>query len=140
MNSSLFPKDLFEFPYKWETVRQAPQKLLEAVGGELEKKSAGVLSFEIKRRVQGDIFLDFYITAPSLDDYHALLCTAKYAVSGMGYPVTLCRWDGKQVCPHMDLSEYDLLRDATKEFLAHEDTKNMAACLYFHAKHLENYD
>jgi hypothetical protein len=138
--SSLFPEGLFEFPYKWETIRQAPQKLLEAVGEELEKKSDGVLGFEIKRRVQGDIFLDFYVTAPSLDDYQMHLCTAKYAVSGMGYPVTLHQWDGKQVWPHMELSKYDLLRDATKEFLSWEDTKRMAACLYFHAKHLENYD
>ena len=139
LSGSLFPEDLFEVPYKWEKVRQAPQKLLEAVGEELGEKSKGVLHYEIKRRVKEDIFLDFYVTAPTLDDYKMYLFTVRYKVNGVGYPVTMSRWDKKTLQPE-ELSDYGALKGVMMNFLAHKDTGSMVNCLYFHAKNLENID
>ena len=139
MSSSLFPKDMFEFPHKWELTRQATQKLLEAVGEELGVKSNGVLSYEIKRRLKENVFLDFYVTAPSLDDHKMYLFTVQYAVNGVGYPATMARWDKKVLSPET-LYDYEAFRGIMKTFLAHEDTGHMVNCLYFHAKNLENLD
>jgi hypothetical protein len=143
---NLWPDDLFDdLPHVWEKHKEAPLSLLKKVGEELVEKSAGLIDYEIIRKIAhhesqqaglyDQVSLEFHLLVSSLDNYDFRLFTVEYRMDGRGYPAKLLDIGGEEFGRHRSpASSRVLLKEDLKEFLALQTTQRIVSCIYFHIK------